>query len=150
MWPNLFEIEVSPLIGKIENGSKSEQFNWPRDLSNETLLLQSCQFWDSKYFTLSRLFRSIADLINFANLWSFLKLYIAETIYWLDELIVGFLVFVTFWQRVLLLLVQFDDDAVIHLIKNYNARNTHSKFYSKLCSRSEAINWHRSDNWFWF
>ena len=32
------------------------------------------------------------------------------------------------------------DNAVIQLIKNYNAKNTHTKFELKLWSRSEAIN----------
>ena len=33
-----------------------------------------------------------------------------------------------------------DNDAVIHLIKEYNVKNTHTKFDMKLWSRSEAIN----------
>ena len=33
-----------------------------------------------------------------------------------------------------------DDDAVAHLIKEYNVKNIHTKFDIKLWSRSEAIN----------
>ena len=34
----------TPLIGKIENGSKSEKFNRPIDLSNETLLTNTVSY----------------------------------------------------------------------------------------------------------